>query len=156
MTMKLSPRFLKFILNIYPPYLGAGIHISHISRDWSEIDVAMQVRWYNKNAVGTHFGGSIYSMTDPHLMLLLMQRLGKGYWIWDKAAEINFIKATDKRITAKITLDKAQVKEVIDKTASGKKYLPTFVIPVYDDQKNLIATVKKTLYIKKNEAALRL
>ncbi|WP_299180804.1 DUF4442 domain-containing protein [uncultured Neptuniibacter sp.] len=147
--MKLSPRFLKFILNIYPPYLGAGIHISHISRDWSEIDVAMQVRWYNKNAVGTHFGGSIYSMTDPHLMLLLMQRLGKGYWIWDKAAEINFIKATDKRITAKITLDKAQVKEVIDKTASGKKYLPTFVIPVYDDQKNLIATVKKTLYIKK-------
>lgn len=149
MTMKLSPRFLKFILNIYPPYLGAGIHISHISRDWSEIDVAMQVRWYNKNAVGTHFGGSIYSMTDPHLMLLLMQRLGKGYWIWDKAAEINFIKATDKRITAKITLDKAQVKEVIDKTASGEKYLPTFVIPVYDDQKNLIATVKKTLYIKK-------
>jgi hypothetical protein len=32
----------------------------------------MNLRWYNTNYVGTHFGGSLYSMVDPIYMLLLM------------------------------------------------------------------------------------
>jgi hypothetical protein len=55
--MTLSPKSLKRLLNFYPPYLGAGIKISHISEDWSELHESMSLRWYNRNAVGTHFGG---------------------------------------------------------------------------------------------------
>ena len=150
--MKVSAKTMKRLLNIYPPYLGAGIRIGYIQEDWSELEVSMKARWYNKNAVGTHFGGSIYSMTDPHIMLLVMQRLGKGYWVWDKSAEIDFIKATTKRISSTISISQSQIDEIRIKTASGQKYLPEFDIDIHDEEMNLIARVKKTLYIKKRPA----
>ena len=150
--MKVSAKTMKRLLNIYPPYLGAGIRIGYIREDWSELEVSMKARWYNKNAVGTHFGGSIYSMTDPHIMLLLMQRLGKGYWVWDKSAEIDFIKATTKRISSTISISQSQINEIRNRTESGQKYLPEFDIEIHDEEMNLIARVKKTLYIKKRPA----
>ncbi len=74
--MKWTPRRLKLVLRLYPPYLGAGVNVTRIDPDWHELHVSMKLRWYNRNAVGTHFGGSLYSMVDPHLMLLLMGLLG--------------------------------------------------------------------------------
>jgi len=52
----------------------------------------MPLRFYNRNYVGTHFGGSLYSMVDPFYMLMLMNILGPGYIVWDKAASIRFKK----------------------------------------------------------------
>ncbi|MBI3536769.1 MAG: DUF4442 domain-containing protein, partial [Chloroflexi bacterium] len=62
-------------LNLYPPFVGAGIR-SKISRDHRRIEVWMKLRWYNLNAVGTHFGGSLYAMCDPWFMLILIKALG--------------------------------------------------------------------------------
>ena len=70
--MKFTPKRLKRMLNLYPPYLGAGVRITYLSEDWQELHVSMSLHWYNRNAVGTHFGGSLYSMVDPNLMLMLM------------------------------------------------------------------------------------
>lgn len=147
--MNISAKTMKHLLNIYPPYFGAGIKINHICDNWSEMQVSMKVRWYNRNAVGTHFGGSIYSMIDPHLMLMLMQRLGKEYWIWDKAAEIDFVKATKLPISARINITDSQLNEIISETAKGNKYLPQFDIDIRDQNQELIAKVKKVLYVKK-------
>ena len=68
---QLTPRLARFVLNIFAPYVGAGVRVTHVRDDWRELRVAMRLRWHNRNAVGTHFGGSLYSMTDPHLMLML-------------------------------------------------------------------------------------
>ena len=92
--INLAPNQLKLVLNIYPPYLGAGIRVEYISEDWKELRVSMRLRWYNRNAVGTHFGGSLYAMIDPHLMLLLMRLLGKDYLVWDKMASIESVSYT--------------------------------------------------------------
>ena len=73
--MPISQQKLRRLLKIYPPYLGAGIRVDYISEDWRELQVSMKLRWYNRNAVGTHFGGSLYAMVDPHLMLMLLQIL---------------------------------------------------------------------------------
>jgi len=86
--MNISPRLFKFLINLYPPYLGTGVNVDYISPDWQALNVSMALRWYNRNAVGTQFGGSLYSMVDPHIMLLLMKVLGKGYVVWDKSASI--------------------------------------------------------------------
>ena len=39
----------------------------------------MPLKWYNRNYVGTQFGGSLYSMTDPWYMLMLLNVLGKDF-----------------------------------------------------------------------------
>ena len=81
------------LMNFYPPYVGAGIRIKDISHDFMRAEIEMKLRWWNKNLVGTHFGGSLMSMSDPFYMLLLVQNLGKDYIVWDKASSIKFIKA---------------------------------------------------------------
>jgi hypothetical protein len=47
--MKITPRLLRLILNLYGPYLGAGVHITHISNDWRELRVSMKLHWYKRN-----------------------------------------------------------------------------------------------------------
>lgn len=109
----------------------------------------MKLRWYNRNIVGTHFGGSLYSMIDPHFMLLLMQLLGKGYLIWDKAADIEFIKASKAEITAIFKISGTELNSIRDNTDCGKKYLPTFKVDITDKNNDLVAKATKTIYVKK-------
>lgn len=149
--MKITPKLLKLRINLYPPYIGAGVKIKYVSKDWRELHATMSLRWFNRNAVGTHFGGSLYSMVDPHLMLLLIQLLGKEYTVWDKSAEIEFIKATTKRVTAKIKITSNELEEIQRHTDTGKKYLPTFVIEIKDEDDELVAVVKKTLFVRKKK-----
>ena len=131
--MKVTPRLLKLMLNLYPPYLGTGIKIKHISEDWREIHTSLSLRWFNRNAVGTHFGGSIFAMVDPHIMLLLIRLLGKEYWVWDKSAEIEFIKASSKTVTSTIKISRDDLETIKRRTDNGEKYLPEFVIEIKDD-----------------------
>ncbi|UDL06165.1 DUF4442 domain-containing protein [Marinobacter sp. CA1] len=149
-----TPKSLKRLLNIYPPYLGAGVRIEHVGDDWRELHVSMALRWFNRNSVNTHFGGSLYSMVDPHLMLMLMPLLGKGYLVWDKAADIEFVKACRTKVTSVIRISDEDLETIRQKTAGGEKYLPEFQVEIRDEVGDLVAKVKKTLYVKRKPARI--
>ena len=136
-------------LNLYGPYLGAGVKVEHIGSDWKEIKVSMYLRWYNRNIVGVHFGGSLYTMVDPHLMLMVMQHLGEGYTVWDKAASIDFVSPGRGTVSAHITITDEIIDDILTNTASGKAYFPTFELQILDDKGELVANVNKTLYVRK-------
>ena len=153
--MKWTPRTLRFILNIYGPYLGAGVKVSHIDPSWRELHVSMKLKWYNRNAVGTHFGGSLYAMVDPHLMLLLMKLLGTDYVIWDKAAEIEFIKPGQGPVQAIIRITEADLAQIHRQTAGGNTFLPEFEIQVVDRTGDLVVRVRKVLYIRKKAPGIK-
>ena len=149
--MNFTPKRLKRLLNLYPPYIGAGVTVSYISEDWTELHVSMSLRWFNRNAVGTHFGGSLYSMVDPHLMLLLMQLLGKEYLVWDKSADIEFIKASKMKVTSVIKISNEDLVLIRSNTDSGKKYFRNFTVEIRDEDGDLVASVKKTIYLRKKQ-----
>ncbi|HOR95096.1 MAG TPA: DUF4442 domain-containing protein, partial [Spirochaetota bacterium] len=65
--MRLRQTLLKILINFYPPFLGAGIRIRFDKKN-KKVYVSMKLTWYNRNYVGTHFGGSIYAMCDPFYM----------------------------------------------------------------------------------------
>lgn len=143
------PSVLKHILNWYGPYRGAGVKIKHLANDFTSATVQMPLRWYNKNYVGTHFGGSLYSMVDPFHMLLIMNQLGKDYIVWDKSAHIEFISPGTGTVTAHFEVTQAQIDDIKQNTASGNKYLPQFEVDVVNDNGKLVAKALKTLYIRK-------
>lgn len=122
--MYLSPQLFRLILNIYSPYLGAGIHTDSISTDWRRIRLSMQLRWYNRNAVGTHFGGSLYSMVDPHPMLMLMNLLGQEYIVRDRSAAIEFLRPGRGKVHADIAVTDAELSQIRINTKGGGRYLP--------------------------------
>lgn len=151
--MKWTPRKLKFGLNIYPPYLGAGIHIDRVSADWLELDVSMRLRWYNRNAVGTHYGGSLYSMVDPHLMLMLIGALGDDFVVWDQAAEVQFRKPGKGRVHAAVRLTEADLETIRRKTKGGQSYRPEFRIQILAETGDVVANIKKVLFVKRKPGA---
>lgn len=100
-------RLLRWRLNLFPPHLGAGIRVQHISADLRSVKVAMKLTRWNRNYVGTQCGGSLYGMVDPFYMLLLIEQLGRDYIVWDKAASIDFISPGKGPVYAELHVDDA-------------------------------------------------
>ncbi|MBF0239053.1 MAG: DUF4442 domain-containing protein [SAR324 cluster bacterium] len=138
----------RWVINSFMPYVGAGIKVDSISADFRAIDVSMKLRWYNRNYVGTHFGGSLYAMTDPFLMLMVIQNLGKDYIVWDKAASIEFVKPGTGRMQVQFRLSETELNNIRQSAEQGK-VLPEFNLEIRDEMQNLVAIVHKTLYVKK-------
>jgi len=141
-------RVLRWMLNLYPPYLGAGIRVQHISPDMRSIRVAMKLTRWNRNYVGTQFGGSLYAMVDPFYMLLLIERLGRDYIVWDKDASIDFITPGKGPVYAEFHVDDALLDDIRQQTATGKKCLPRLQVDIRDGAGELVARVDKTLYVR--------
>jgi acyl-coenzyme A thioesterase PaaI-like protein len=144
---------LRFFINLWPPLFFAGIRASSISEDFRTANVELKLRWYNRNYVGTQFGGSLFSMTDPWYMVMLMHNLGRDYFVWDKHADIEFIAPGRGHVSAHFHLDDETIASIRANTAEGQKYLPQFIIDIVDADKQLVARVKRTLYVRKKPAA---
>jgi len=136
-------------INLWPPFLGMGIRAKHIAADMKSIDVEMKLRWWNANYVGTHFGGSLFAMTDAFYMLMLMANLGGDYIVWDKAASIRYRKPGKSTVRAEFRLSDAQLDDIREKLKTVEKYEPTFKVEVKDDLGVVIAEVEKLLYVRK-------
>lgn len=141
------------LINLWPPFIGAGIRVKRVSPDLSQIEVEMKLRFWNRNYVGTHFGGSLYAMTDPFFMLMLMERLGQDYIVWDKAASIHFKKPGKSRVHATFHLPEEKLNEIRAQAVTGEKVEPLFSVSVTDDSGTVIAEVEKKLYVRKKRAS---
>jgi acyl-coenzyme A thioesterase PaaI-like protein len=148
------PSMFKFGLTWWAPFLGTGISVVQIAPDYSSVTVQMKSRWYNKNAFGTHFGGSLYAMVDPFYCLLLVALLGKDYYIWDKAAHIEFIKPGTGTVKAVFDWSPAQVTAIVAQAAAGEKIYPERTVDIVDEAGVVVARVHKTLYVRKKPNAL--
>lgn len=145
--------FLKWGITLWPPLLGAGVKVEVLAKDFSYARIRMKLRWYNRNYVGVHYGGSLYSMTDPFYMLMLSESLGRDYVVWDKAAHIDYIKPGRSTVRAEFRVSQAMLEDIREKTASGEKYLPEFEVQILDDSGELVARVMRTLYIRRKQRA---
>ena len=143
-------RVRKRFINLYPPFLGAGIR-SHFVDEYT-IRVEMKLTPLNRNLVDVHFGGSLYAMCDPWFMIILMNQLGEEYIVWDKAANIQFIKPGRGKVFATFHVPPEKVDEIRQTVRGGQKIEPTFLVDVVDEQGQVIAHVDKLLYIRRKRS----
>ncbi len=146
-----SPAHLRRLVNLWPPLLGAGIRIQRIAPDMKAVDVEMKLRFWNANYVGTHFGGSLFAMTDPFYMLMLMANLGSDYIVWDKASSIRYRKPGRGTVRAEFRLSEAQLDDIREKLKTLPKYEPAFSAEVKDLQGTVIAEIQKVLHVRKRD-----
>ena len=138
-------------INWYPPLLGAGIRVLQRDGDAYTIKVKMPLTRFNFNAVGTHFGGSLYAMCDPWLMLILMHHLGRDYIVWDKAAAIQFVKPGKGTVYATFHIPPETIAAIRAQADAGEKLEPVFNVDVIDGAGDVIARVEKRLYVRKQK-----
>lgn len=148
-TFKIRQRFLEKMINFYGPFLGAGVKLEKMTKDFRHAKVSMKLTFYNKNYMGTQFGGSLYAMVDPWYMLMLIKNLGDGYIVWDKGATINFRKPGKGTVHAEFILTDAHLEEIKKNLESVNKMDYIFKVEIRDDAGKLIADVDKVLYIRK-------
>lgn len=145
----LRQKFLEKAISFYGPYLGAGVKLDDMSKDYRHAKVSMPLTFYNKNYMGTQFGGSLYSMVDPWYMLMLIKNLGKNYIVWDKGANIQFKKPGKGKVYAEFTLKQEIIDEIKTYVEANTKMDYTFKVEVKDEKGTLICQVDKVVYIRK-------
>lgn len=136
-------------MRFWPPYFGAGIRVTHVEPDLSAVEVAMKLRFWNRNYVNTHFGGSLYAMVDPFFMLMLIENLGRDYIVWDKAAHIDFRRPGKGLVTARFDLPPDTVESIRNAADSQPKVEPRFHVDILDQEGTVVARVEKTLYVRR-------
>ncbi len=144
-TVQVRPQSLAAVL-------FAGIHVTVLSEDYRFARVELRHRPWNRNYVGTHFGGSLFAMTDPFWMLLTIHNLGRDYYVWDKAGNIEFVKPGRGTLTADFVIDDSLLAQLRQATASGEKHLRWFENEVHHRDGEVVARVRKQLYVKRKPA----
>ena len=103
---------LRRTMNFWPPFLFCGIRVEVWSEDWRYARVRLKLRWYNRNYVRTHFGGNLFSMTDPFWMIMVMEALQHEYIVWDKAGAIDFVAPGRETVFAEFHLEDSVLDEI--------------------------------------------
>ncbi len=144
-------RLLIAACNLYPPYLGAGVRVRLAPQGDGAIAVRMRLRFWNRNAVGTHFGGSLYSMCDPWFMLILRHRLGGGYIVWDKWASIRFRRPGRGTVSAVFRIPDEEAEAIRRRADQGETVEPEMSVEVIDEAGQVVAAVDKRLYVRRKD-----
>lgn len=148
-----SSRWKIRLVNLYPPYLGAGIRVRP-SADLRTFEVRMKIRFWNRNYVGTAFGGSLYAMCDPFFMLILIEALGRrDYVVWDKAATIRFRRPGRGTMMATFHIPQERIDEIRAAADAGGKVEPVFTVEIFNEKGELVADVEKLLYVRRKSAS---
>ena len=144
-------RHIRLWLNLWPPFLGSGIRVTRLDPDWRAIDVEMKLRFFNRNYVGTHYGGSLYSMTDPFYMLMLIENLGRDYVVWDKSASIRF-RLGPRPCNGNVSPQRRTTGGHSATMQAAEKIEPTFTVEVKDESGEVVAVVDKVVQVRKKRA----
>ena len=148
----ISPTWVRRLINFWPPLLFAGIRVRIIADDWRQVEVELRLRWWNRNAVGAMFGGSLFSMTDPFYPLMLQHNLGPGYAVWTKSATVEFIAPGRRLARGSFRLSEAEVLGIVAATDGGESCCPAFVTEIVDHKGALLARVNAIVYVKRKRA----
>jgi hypothetical protein len=113
----------------------------------------MKLRRWNRNYVGTHYGGSLYSMVDAFYMVMLIENLGREYIVWDKSASIRFRKPGRGTVRAEFRLTEEKIEEIKRALEREETIEREFGVEVKDESGEVIAEVKKLLHFRRKDTA---
>lgn len=145
--MNLKPLILALI-NFWPPFFFAGIKIVKRTKNYRNMVVKLKLRFWNSNYVGTQYGGSMFSMTDPFYMLMLMKNLGKEYEVWDKAATIRYLKPGKTDLFAEFVLTEEDLENIRRTVKEQGRMNWMRKLEIRDKNDETVAEVEKVISIK--------
>jgi len=140
---------MRRLMNVWPPLAFAGVRVVAWDADYGRVVVRSgKPNALTANAYGTQFGGTLYAMTDPWYAILVNERLGREYNVWDQRGEIDYVAPGRGAVTAEFTVTEQDVEE-IRAAASGEKVLRWFETEIVDSAGGTVARVRKQIYVRR-------
>ncbi|KAA8478520.1 uncharacterized protein DUF4442 [Arcticibacter tournemirensis] len=150
--MLVSERTLKWAMRFYPPLLFQRIWVERFQRDFRGVDVKIARSILNLNYNRSIFGGTIYAAADPFYAVLfhqILQKRGYKVQVWQKSAEIDYVKPGMSSLYFSARLDDAEISEACSSLDSDGKFVKSYTIEIKNKAGELCATVESTVYIRK-------
>lgn len=140
------------MINTWPPFVAQRVSVTGIGEDWSWVEVTMEQTPENANFFGTAWGGTLFSMLDPFLPILIERQLGGGYAVWDRKAEIDFVRPGTSAISSRVDVPADVIDEIRAATAGGDKLLRWFEMPLRDESGQVVAIQRRQIYVRRTGA----
>ncbi|RKF03038.1 acyl-coenzyme A thioesterase PaaI-like protein [Tenacibaculum lutimaris] len=138
----------KYGFNLSPMYKRSTGKIIYVSDDLLNVKVKIPVSYKNKNYVGSIFGGSLFSATDPIYMIQLINILGNDYVVWDKSSSIKFIKPVYEDGFIDFIFSTDEIEEIKKRVEVEKKIDLIKELEIVSKDKSTVFTkIDKTIYI---------
>ncbi|PKH51637.1 DUF4442 domain-containing protein [Tenacibaculum sp. Bg11-29] len=138
----------KYGFNISPMYRRSTGKIIKVSDDLLNVKVKISISYKNKNYVGSIFGGSLFSATDPIFMIQLMNVLGNDYVVWDKSASIKFKRPAKENSYVDFIFTKDEIQKIKERVVREKEIDLIKNIKITNKEASTVyAEVSKTIYI---------
>jgi acyl-coenzyme A thioesterase PaaI-like protein len=141
-------RLTRLGLNLVPAFRGSGGRLTYVASDFSEVRLSLPLSWRTRNYVGTMFGGSMYAAVDPIYMVMLINRLGPAYVVWDKSATIRFLKPGRGTLRAEFFVNDDELTAIRTAAAQAPSIDRHYLVELVDAQGVVCAAIEKTLYIR--------
>ncbi|WP_299523480.1 DUF4442 domain-containing protein [Winogradskyella sp.] len=137
----------RYGFNWSPMYSRTTAKLIKVSDDLHYVKIRLKLSWKNRNYVGSIFGGSMLSATDPIYMVQLIQILGNDYVVWDKSVDARYRKPAKTTIYGEFKFTKEEIAAIKQKVAEHHETEIVKTMSLVDDKQQIIATFNKTLYI---------
>ncbi|MCL5126817.1 DUF4442 domain-containing protein [Algibacter sp. L4_22] len=150
---KIAKRFFtdaqiyKYGFNWSPMYRRSTGRLVTVSEDLMYVKIKIPLSIKNRNYVGTIFGGSLFSATDPIYMIQLMNILGENYVVWDKNASINFKRPAKETVFTEFIFSEEDILLIKNKVLKNGEFNLVKTPNIVDKNGVIIAELSKTIYV---------
>ncbi len=152
MSESFSTRLKRMAYNFFPVYRRTGARLTYIDDTWKEIRIAIPLRLWTRNIIGTISGISMFGGVDPIYMVMLIKILGPDFVVWDKEATIRFKRPGRSRLTARFILDDQELETIRTALETMPAIDRIYQVDLVDQDDVVCASVDKVIHIarKKN------
>ena len=142
----------KYGFNLSPMYRRSTGRLTYVSDDIQQVDIKIPLSYKNRNYVGSVFGGSLFSATDPIYMIQLLNILDENYVVWDKHASIRFRRPVKQDAYVNFVITDEDLEQIKKDVAEQKEIDFKKVIQITNKQKDIVfAEVTKIIYVADKE-----
>lgn len=142
----------KYGFNLSPMYRRSTGRLTYVSDDLKKVDIKIPISYKNKNYVGSIFGGSLFSVTDPIYMIQLLNILSDDYVVWDKHASIRFRRPVKENAYVNFVITEEDLENIKKGVAEKKEIDFQKIIQITNKQKDIVfAEITKIIYVADKE-----
>ncbi len=146
-TFLTDAQIYKHGFNWSPMYRRSTGKVVEVSDDLLYVKVKIPISIKNKNFVGSIFGGSLFSATDPIYMIQLMNILKDDYIVWDKDATIKYKRPAKENVYAEFTFSHKEINDIKLKVLDNKEFHLVKTFNIVNSKDVVFAEISKTIYI---------
>lgn len=133
--------------NWSPMYRRSTGKVIEVSEDLHNVKIKIPLSIKNKNFVGSIFGGSLFSATDPIYMIQLMQILDDNYIVWDKDASIKYKQPAKETVYCEFNFSEDEIVNIKTQVEKNGEINIVKSPNIVNKKGDVIAQVNKTIYI---------